>query len=92
MHDLGSIRALLLEGDATSAVLTRDLLDNASEGLVDLVHVRQLAPAIELLAAESFDVILFRALALGQPGMERIDRLLLQAPGVPSSCWPFCLM
>jgi PleD family two-component response regulator len=83
MADAGSIRALLLEGDANSAVLTRDMLDDASAGLVDLVHVEQLAPAIERLASESFDVILFRALALGQPGTERIDRLLLQAPGVP---------
>jgi DNA-binding NtrC family response regulator len=83
MADAGSIRALLLEGDADSAVLTRDMLDDASAGLVDLVHVEQLAPAIKRLASESFDVILFRALALGQPGTERIDRLLLQAPGVP---------
>ena len=83
MADLGPIRALLLEGDADSAVLTRDMLDDASAGLVDLVHVEQLAPAIERLASESFDVILFRALALEQRGTERIDRLLLQAPGVP---------
>ena len=83
MADAGSIRALLLEGDVDSAVLTRDMLDDASAGLVDLVHVEQLAPAIERLASESFDVILFRALALGQRGTERIDRLLLQAPGVP---------
>ena len=80
----GSIRALLLEGDAQSAVDTRDMLADASDGLVDLVHVEQLAPAIERLASEAFDVILFRALPLGQPSTEqRIDRLLLQAPGVP---------
>jgi diguanylate cyclase (GGDEF)-like protein len=83
MANSGSIRALLLEGDAQSAVLTRDMLDGASAGLVDLVHVEQLAAAIERLASESFDIILFRALALGQLGAERIDRLMLQAPGIP---------
>src|SRR5262245_21652890 len=83
MEDSGSIRALLIEGDATSAVFTRDMLDEASAGLVDLIHVEQLDPAIERLASESFDVILFRALTLGQPGTERLDRLLFQAPGVP---------
>jgi diguanylate cyclase (GGDEF)-like protein len=83
MADSGSIRALLLEGDAQSAVLTRDMLDGASAGLVDLVHVEQLGAAIERLASESFDIILFRALALGQLGAERIDRLMLQAPGIP---------
>jgi PleD family two-component response regulator len=85
MADLGSIRALLIEGDANSAILMRDMLDEASTGLVDLAHVFRLDPAIERLASESFDVILFRTLALGQPGMgtERLDRLLLQAPGVP---------
>jgi hypothetical protein len=91
MADLGSIRALLLEGDANSAILTRDMLDEASAGLVDLVHFEELGPAIERLASESFDVILFRALALGQRGTGRIDRLLLQAPASRSSCWPFCL-
>ena len=30
MADLGAIRALLLEGDANSALLTRDMLDEAS--------------------------------------------------------------
>lgn len=83
MADLGSIRALLIEGDAASAVLTRDMLDEASRGLVDLVHIEQLGPAIDRLGSDSFDVILFRALALGHTGTERIDRLLVQAPGVP---------
>ena len=83
MADLGTIRALLLEGETKNAILTREMLDQASAGLVDLVHVEQLALAIERLTNESFDVILFRALAFGQPGTERIDRLLLQAPGVP---------
>jgi PleD family two-component response regulator len=79
----GSIRALLIEGDASSAILTRGMLEEASAGLVDLVHIDQLGLAIERLASEAFDVILFRALALGEPGTERIDRLLVQAPGVP---------
>jgi hypothetical protein len=83
MADLGSIRALLIEGDAASAVLARDMLDEASRGLVDLVHIEQLGPAIDRLGSDSFDVILFRALALGHTGTERIDRLLVQAPGVP---------
>jgi DNA-binding NtrC family response regulator len=83
MANSGSIRALLLEGDAQSAVLTRDMLDKASAGLVDRVHVEQLAAAIEGLGSESFDIVLFRALALGQLGAERIDRLMLQAPGIP---------
>jgi hypothetical protein len=34
----GSIRALLIEGDASSAILTRGMLEEASAGLVDLVH------------------------------------------------------
>ena len=50
MADAGSIRALLLEGDVDSAILTRDMLDEASAGLVDLVHFEQLAPAIERLS------------------------------------------
>ena len=75
--------ALLIEGDASSAILTRGLLDEAGAGLVDLVHVEQLPPGIERLASEAFDVILFRSLAHGQTGTERFDRLLLQAPGVP---------
>jgi diguanylate cyclase (GGDEF)-like protein len=83
MTELGSIRALLIEGDSSSAILTRDLLDGASDGLVDLVHVDQLAAAIERLGSEAFDVVLFRALALEQSDGERIDRLLVQAPGVP---------
>ena len=83
MTDAGSIRALLIEGDSSSAILTRDLLDEASAGLVDLVHVGQLSPALDRLASESFDVILFRSTAPGEPGSERIDRLLLQEPGVP---------
>ena len=83
MADLGSIRTLLIEGDASSAILTRDLLDDASAGMVDLVHVDHLARAIERLASEAFDVILFQSGAPGAAGAERIDRLLLQAPGVP---------
>jgi diguanylate cyclase (GGDEF)-like protein len=83
MADLGSIRALLIEGDANSAVLTRDLLDEASAGLVDLVHINQISPALERLASEAFDVILFRSTALGEVGSERFDRLLVQEPGVP---------
>ena len=49
MADAGSIRALLIEGDAASAVLTRNMLDEASDGLVDLVHIEQLGHAIDRL-------------------------------------------
>jgi diguanylate cyclase (GGDEF)-like protein len=35
------------------------------------------------LASEAFDIILFRSTAPGEAGSERIDRLLLQEPGVP---------
>jgi diguanylate cyclase (GGDEF)-like protein len=83
MANLGSIRTLLIEGDANSAILTRELLDDASAGLVDLVHVDRLARAIERLASEAFDVILFQSRATAQAGAERIDQLLVQAPGVP---------
>ena len=74
---------LLIEEDSDSATVTRDLLDVASSGLVELIHVERLDRAVERLTADAFDVILFRALALGKAGTERIDRLLLQAPGVP---------
>ena len=74
---------LLIEEDSNSATVTRDLLDVASSGLVELIHVERLDRAVERLTADAFDVILFRALALGKAGPERIDRLLLQAPGVP---------
>lgn len=74
---------LLIEEDSNSATVTRDLLDDVSCGQVELIHVEQLDRAVERLAADSFDIILFRTLALGQAGTERIDRLLLQAPGVP---------
>ena len=64
MADLGSIRALLIEEDATAAVLTRHMLDEASR-------------AIERLAGETFDVILFQSRAPEDAGSERIDRLLV---------------
>jgi diguanylate cyclase (GGDEF)-like protein len=83
MADLGSIRALLIEEDATAAVLTRHMLDEASAGLVDLTHVDRLGRAIERLAGETFDVILFQSRAPEDAGSERIDRLLVQAPSVP---------
>jgi DNA-binding NarL/FixJ family response regulator len=83
MADLGWIRALLIEEDANAAVLTRHMLDEASAGLVDLTHVDRLGRAIERLAGETFDVILFQSRAPEDAGSERIDRLLVQAPSVP---------
>ena len=79
----GSIRALLIGGDSQGATLTRDLLDEASAGVVDLLHIGQLSPALDRLANEPFDVILLRAMAHGVVGGERLDRVLVQAPGVP---------
>jgi hypothetical protein len=92
MSNSGPIRALLLEGDANSAVLTRDMLDEASAGLVDLVHFEELGPAaIERLASEAFDVILFRARRSGSPARSAWIGFCCRRPASRSSCLPFCL-
>jgi diguanylate cyclase (GGDEF)-like protein len=78
-----AIRALLIEEDAHSAALTRSVLDEASAGVVELLHSQLLGSALEQLASEPFDVILLRLVAPGEDTTEDVARLLLRAPGVP---------
>jgi diguanylate cyclase (GGDEF)-like protein len=82
MLDPSLIRALLIDADPDRVGVTRDLLEGASDGQVDLLHVDRLVAALERLADEPFDVVLFALPSSGDAG-ERVDRLLAQAPGVP---------
>jgi diguanylate cyclase (GGDEF)-like protein len=81
--DPEAIRALLIEEDAHSATLTRGVIDQASAGVVELLHIAHLGSALQRLAHEPFDVILLRLAAPGEVAIEDVARLLLQAPGVP---------
>jgi diguanylate cyclase (GGDEF)-like protein len=83
MAEPSPIRALLIDADPRRAGATRDLLGGAGAGQVDLLHVDQLVPALEQLARDPYDVVLFALPPAGDDARERIDRLLMQAPGVP---------
>lgn len=78
----GRIRALLIESNPGVTPLAQDLVDQLTTGRIDLAYARPIESALELLASEAFDIVLY---GLGHSDVddERIDRLLNQAPATP---------
>ena len=77
------VRILLVEDDPDDVWVMRNLLGDRWDGPFDLLNVELLATALELCAAEAFDVIL---LDLGLPdsrGLETFFSLYAAAKGVP---------
>jgi len=77
------IRILLVEDNPGDARLLQEMLADEGEDTTEMLHVEQLSAALDLLAIESFDVIL---LDLGLPdssGIETFDRMYEEYPDVP---------
>lgn len=78
-----NIRILLIEDNPGDARLLRELLKEIKSGQFELAHADHLAAGLELLAQESFDILL---LDLGLPdsnGLDTLTQTQSQAPHVP---------
>jgi diguanylate cyclase (GGDEF)-like protein len=71
------IKVLLVEASEIDARRARDMLAEAGEGDIQVVHVGNLSAALRLLSRESFDVILLYGELIDTHGLNVLD--LLQA-------------
>jgi hypothetical protein len=76
-------RALLIEDNPADAHLFGELLREAGAWRLQLTHAATLAEALDRLAAEKFDVALVDLSLPDASGIEAIERLHDQFPGLP---------
>ena len=76
-------RVLLVEDNPGDARLLRLAVADAGAGHIRLVHEERLAPALERLASESFDVILLDLSLPDAQGIDTLVRAHASAGGVP---------
>jgi len=77
------VNMLLVEDNLAEARLLQEILKGTAFKRFDLVHVKRLWEAIAQLHKESFDIILLDLTLPDSQGLESLDSLVKQAPGLP---------
>ncbi|MEQ8273894.1 MAG: ATP-binding protein [Deltaproteobacteria bacterium] len=79
----GRYRVLLIEDLDADAVIVRRSLDRAEIADFEVVHVLDLASAVDTLAADTFDIILTDLALPDSDGIETVKRVRAAAPETP---------
>ena len=77
------IRVLLVEDNATDALVAQDELQHAVGVRFEVVHCVRLESALEHLAKAHFDVVLLDLTLPDSDGLETFTQLHVQQPEVP---------
>ncbi|MBE9157844.1 response regulator [Nodosilinea sp. LEGE 06152] len=77
------MRVLLIEDDLAEARFLQEVLKGAPRSRFQLRHAKRLAEAIAWLGQDDFDVALLDLTLPDSSGLDSLDVLLQQAPGLP---------
>ncbi|WP_228037882.1 hybrid sensor histidine kinase/response regulator [Nodosilinea sp. LEGE 06152] len=78
-----AVRVLLIEDDLAEARFLQEVLKGAPRSRFQLRHAKRLAEAIAWLGQDDFDVALLDLTLPDSSGLDSLDVLLQQAPGLP---------